>query len=100
MLYERLARCGFREECQKVGVCFTLEDLSLHAITSHLDLVTVTPFGEIVEGYLGLVTFLLDVIQDRHELTSRYETGEHCYGLGTRIKKYKGGKSRDAKRVS
>lgn len=62
-------------------------------------LVTVTLFGEIAEGYLRLVTFLLDVIQDRHELTSRYETGEHCYGLASRIEKDKGGKSRDAKRI-
>ncbi len=54
-----------------------------------LGLVTVTLFGEISEGYLRLVTFLLDVIQDRQKLTSRYETGEHCYGLASRIEKDK-----------
>ena len=45
------------------------------------DLVTVTPFGEIVEGYLGFVTLLLDVIQNSRELLRRHEPGEHGYWL-------------------
>ena len=45
------------------------------------DLVTVTPFGEIVERYLGFVTLLLDVIQNSRELLRRHEPGEHGYWL-------------------
>ncbi len=45
------------------------------------DLVTGTPFGKIVERYLGFVTLLLDVIQNSGELVRRHEPGEHGYWL-------------------
>ena len=51
------------------------------------DLVTVTPFGEIVERYLSFVTLLLDVIQNSGELLGRHEPGEHGYWLARRVQK-------------
>ena len=44
-------------------------------------LVTITPFGEIVERYLSFVALLLDVIQNSGELFRRHEPGEHGYWL-------------------
>ena len=45
------------------------------------DLVTVTPFGEIVKRYLSFVALLLDVVQNSRELFRRHEPGEHGYWL-------------------
>ena len=65
------------------GFCFT----SGGSRCGVQDLVTVTPFGEIVERYLSFVALLLDVIQNSGELIGRHEPGEHGYWLARRVQK-------------